>query len=166
MSEPSHPNKGGMNRLWAPWRHKFLSHPRPKGCIFCQRPKSRNGSKALIVSRGREVYTILNLYPYNNGHLMIAPYRHLKNIGLLSQSEILELFQMANRAIKKLDKTLKPHGYNIGFNIGRAAGAGFDKHIHLHIVPRWSGDTNFMPVLSGTRVISESLEALRVKLTE
>ncbi len=153
-----------MKELWAPWRNKFLTHPPVKGCIFCQKPRSRSDVKNLIVERGRHVFAILNLYPYNNGHVMIVANRHVKSFTFLGPEEMLELFNMANRLMKKLDRILKPHGYNVGFNIGRAAGAGIEKHVHLHIVPRWLGDTNFMPVLSGTKVISESLKALHAKL--
>jgi ATP adenylyltransferase len=153
-----------MERLWAPWRNKFLSHPRPTGCIFCEKPRSRSDRKNLILERGRRAYSILNLYPYNNGHVMIAPYRHLKDLRLLSGDETTEIFAMAKALLDRLDKVMKPDGYNVGFNVGRAAGAGYDRHVHLHVVPRWNGDTNFMPVLSGTKVISESLDELRERL--
>ncbi len=158
------PATTSFKQLWAPWRDRFIYHPKAKGCIFCQKPRSRNDIKNLIVWRGKTVYTMLNLYPYNNGHLMIAPYRHLKSTTLLSKQEMVELFEMANKAVLQLEKKLKPHGFNMGFNVGRAAGAGYDKHIHLHVVPRWNGDTNFMPVLSGNKVISESLKNLRSRL--
>jgi ATP adenylyltransferase len=153
-----------MKQLWAPWRNKFLTHPPAKGCIFCQKPRSRRDAANLIVERGRSAFSILNLYPYNNGHVMIVPYRHVRTLNQLKPEELSEIFDMANKLTKKLDRVLKPHGYNIGFNIGRAAGAGIEKHVHLHVVPRWIGDTNFMPVLSGTKVISESLEALLGRL--
>lgn len=153
-----------MDKLWAPWRNVFIYHKKNKGCIFCKHPKSRRDAETYIVERGLQVYSILNLYPYNNGHIMIAPYRHVKSPDLLKSSEMTELFTMMNRTLKALDKALKPHGYNVGFNLGRVAGAGYDKHIHLHIVPRWNGDTNFMPVLSNTKVISESLKSLRSRL--
>ena len=153
-----------MQKLWAPWRSKFIYHKKNKGCIFCSKPKARKDAKNLILERGKNVYSILDLYPYNNGHVMVAPYRHLKNMEALSGEEIMELFEMLKRTLKALDKALKPHGYNLGFNIGRTAGAGYDKHVHLHIVPRWLGDTNFMPVIAGSKVISESLEALRKRL--
>ncbi len=164
MSTPSQSVQADMQKLWAPWRSKFIYHKENKGCIFCSKPKSRKDKKNFIIERGKNVYSILNIYPYNNGHVMIAPYRHLKDLHALSGEETMELFEMQNRTLKALDKALKPHGYNLGFNIGRAAGAGYDKHVHLHIVPRWLGDTNFMPVLTGSKVISESLEALRKRL--
>ncbi|MGH7198387.1 MAG: HIT family protein [Candidatus Omnitrophota bacterium] len=150
-----------MEKLWAPWRRKFIYHQKNKDCIFCSKPRSRNDRNNLILERGKAVYSILNLYPYNNGHVMIAPYRHLKDVSRLTQEETLELFDMLKRTLKTLSKALKPHGYNVGFNLGRVAGAGFDKHVHLHVVPRWLGDTSFMPVLADAKVISESLTDLR-----
>ncbi len=153
-----------MKKIWAPWRSKFIYHRKLKGCIFCKKPNKRKDRESLIIERGKTVYSILNLYPYNNGHLMIAPYRHLKNLTLMTREEYTELFQMLQRSLKKLNKLLKPKGYNIGFNIGRVAGAGYDKHVHLHVVPRWPGDTNFMPVVAKTKIISESLSKLREKL--
>jgi ATP adenylyltransferase len=157
------------NKLWAPWRKKFLRHTPVKGCIFCSKPKARgirSDRRNFIVERGSSVFMMLNLYPYNNGHLMIAPYRHIDSPALLTEAEHLEMLRLMRVAIKKCDKILKPHGYNIGMNVGRTAGAGFDKHIHLHIVPRWLGDTNFMPVVTGDKVISESLEQLWERLID
>jgi ATP adenylyltransferase len=153
-----------MKKIWAPWRRKYICHLPVRGCIFCEKPRSRNDAKNYLLERGRTVFSILNLYPYNNGHLMIAPYRHIASPALLNSAETAELFEMMTRLMKKLDQVIKPHGYNIGMNVGRTAGAGCDKHIHMHVVPRWNGDTNFMPVLTGTKVISESLKALRQRL--
>ncbi len=153
-----------MNKLWAPWRKKFLTHPKPKGCIFCSKPKSRQDSKNLLLERGEKVFSILNLYPYNNGHLMIAPYRHVASPDQLLREEWMELFFYLQRCQKALDSLLKPDGYNMGMNVGKPAGAGFDGHVHFHIVPRWNGDTNFMPVVAGEKVISESLDALYAQL--
>ena len=156
-----------LRRLWAPWRRRFLTHDRPKGCIFCEKPRLKGAQaprRSLIVRRGETAFVILNLYPYNNGHLMIAPYRHVASPAGLTETEALEMHRLVGWALKKLDKLLKPHGYNIGMNIGRAAGAGFDAHAHLHVVPRWNGDTNFMPVAGGVKVISQALEELRKSL--
>lgn len=153
--------KPSLERLWAPWRKKYLMHPKAKGCIFCSKPKSKKDAENLILSRGKQVYSILNLYPYNNGHLMVVPYRHTGDILSLTQTEISELFQMAQKYARKLKKTIRPHGFNIGFNVGRAGGAGLERHLHLHVVPRWVGDSNFMPVVGGTKVISQSLAELR-----
>ncbi len=153
-----------MKKIWAPWRSKFIYHKKNKGCIFCTKPRAHRDKENLIIERGRTVYALLNLYPYNNGHIMLAPYRHVKNITALTPNELVELFGMLKGTLKILHKALKPHGYNVGFNIGRIAGAGYDKHVHLHVVPRWLGDTNFMPVIGDTKVISESLEGLRKRL--
>jgi ATP adenylyltransferase len=150
-----------MDKLWAPWRRKFIYHKKNRDCIFCAKPRSRQDAKNLILERGKTVYSLLNLYPYNNGHLMVAPYRHIAGLEELSNEETLELFGLVKRSLRTLTKALKPRGYNVGLNLGRIAGAGYDKHVHIHIVPRWQGDTNFMPVLAETKVISESLAELR-----
>lgn len=153
-----------IERIWAPWRRKFIAHPKPKDCLFCRLAKSKKDAENLLLKRGRKVFSLLNLYPYNNGHLMVAPYRHVGNFEELTSQEVSETFELAQEAIKKLKKLIKPEGFNVGFNIGAVAGAGYDKHIHMHIVPRWGGDTNFMPVVSGDKVISESLESMRRQL--
>ncbi|HTL70981.1 MAG TPA: HIT domain-containing protein [Candidatus Eisenbacteria bacterium] len=153
------------DRLWAPWRKKFITHKKPSGCIFCLKPRSRRDRQNLVLERGRRVFSMLNLYPYNNGHLMIAPYRHVRSVTGLTAEETAEVFSMMKDAVRRLDRLVRPHGYNIGFNIGRAAGAGYDGHAHLHVVPRWNGDTNFMPVAGGTKVISESLDEMWRALT-
>jgi ATP adenylyltransferase len=153
-----------MDRLWAPWRRKFIYQTKPKGCIFCEKPRGRSDAKSLILDRGERVFSMLNLYPYNNGHLMVAPYRHLRSLELFDDETMSELWRLAKSVIRRLNKVVRPHGYNVGFNIGHTAGAGFVGHAHLHIVPRWNGDTNFMPVLGGTKVISESLAVLRKRL--
>ncbi|MCG3175962.1 MAG: AP-4-A phosphorylase [Candidatus Omnitrophica bacterium] len=117
-----------------------------------------------MLVRGRTAFSILNLYPYNNGHLMIAPYRHVARIQELTPAESAEIFRMAQESVTLLERTLKPEGFNLGFNLGRIAGAGYDGHAHLHVVPRWGGDTNFMPVVAGDKVISESLSEVRRRL--
>ena len=152
-------------KLWAPWRRRYILHPAMKGCVFCAEPKKKQKASSLILERGRHVFSILNLYPYNNGHVMIAPYRHLKSPALMSPEEFAEMFEMIKSLMGRLDGAIKPHGYNIGINVGRTGGAGYDKHVHLHIVPRWNGDTNFMPVVAGQKVISQSLFELKKALT-
>jgi ATP adenylyltransferase len=147
-----------MERLWAPWRMGYVSKAGEGECIFCVKPKESSDEKNYIVKRGKYCFSMLNIYPYNNGHLMVAPYRHVPDLLDLREEEIVEMMQMLRELEAKLKKLLKPDGFNIGINIGRAAGAGFEGHIH--IVPRWNGDTNFMPVLSDTKVISQSLEEL------
>lgn len=149
-----------MDRLWAPWRVKYVTQAKKLKCIFCQKPKQKQDKNNFIIQRTPNAFSILNIYPYNTGHIMVAPYRHVKDIRSLKQAEILELMELVKLSLEVLDKKIKPHGYNIGFNIGRIAGAGFDGHVHIHIVPRWEGDTNFMPILTQTKVLSQSLEEL------
>ncbi len=148
-----------MQRLWAPWRSKYIQTVDEKTeCIFCEKAKSKNDRKNLVLKRGKYCFVILNTYPYNNGHLMVAPYRHISQIYQLKKYEIIEIFQFLKQYEIKLKEKLNPDGFNIGLNVGRVAGAGFEHHIHFHIVPRWQGDTNFMPVISDTKVISQSLQ--------
>lgn len=137
----------------------YLESPH-KRCIFCAKPKSRNDGANYLVRRARKSFVMLNLYPYNNGHLLVAPYRHAGHLCDLDHTETSELFEEAKRAMTILDRLLKPEGYNLGMNIGRAGGAAFAGHVHLHIVPRWSGDTNFMSVVHETKVMAHSLEIL------
>lgn len=148
-----------MKKLWAPWRSKYIYSRKRKGCIFCG---NRSGKKKdrHVIDRTKHSFSMLNLYPYNNGHIMVVPYRHVKSLELLSKAEIADLMKLVNKTKMKIDKSLKPDGYNIGINIGKIGGAGYADHLHIHIVPRWEGDTNFMPVVSGTKVMSESLEAM------
>jgi len=147
-----------MKRLWAPWRSGYLRSAKNKKCIFCGN-KTPGPKKRYVLERSLLSFAMLNLYPYNNAHIMIAPYRHAPSLESLSDAELLDLFKLVNTMKVRIDKKLKPHGYNIGLNIGSAGGAGFAGHLHVHLVPRWSGDTNFMPVAAGTKVISQSLDA-------
>lgn len=151
------------SRLWAPWRAPYITHldRRPlRGCLFCRARRATNDRRHWVVHRGRQAFVLLNLYPYNNGHLLVAPLRHVATLAELKEAEMLELWRLANRFIQRLDRHLAPHGYNVGLNVGRPAGAGVLGHLHLHIVPRWDGDTNFMSVTAGTKVISMSLDQL------
>jgi len=145
--------------LWAPWRIEYIKKPDKSrdGCVFCNALKNSDDRESLMLFRGAGVFMILNRYPYNPGHLMIVPNRHVSDPGELDAAESSELWTLMVKAKAALEKSMGPHAYNIGFNLGPAAGAGIADHIHLHVVPRWSGDTNFMPVLGGTRVISEQL---------
>jgi ATP adenylyltransferase len=154
-----------MNRLWAPWRSKYIYLRKRKACIFCNNRKSKNTDTRFIVDRTKHSFSMLNLYPYNNGHVMVAPFRHVNSLELLNAEELLDLMQLVNKTKRLLDKKMEPHGYNIGVNIGKIAGAGFDGHVHIHIVPRWNGDTNFMPVMTDTKVVVESLKVLHKTLT-
>lgn len=141
--------------LWAPWRMEYVRLPeeeKPKGCIFCTKPKDNDDKENLIIYRGKKVFIIMNKYPYNNAHLMIVPYRHLSDYSALTEEELSEISKLTQITIGILKKTIKPDGFNIGFNIGESAGAGIAQHIHKHIVPRWNGDTSFMPVICHTQV--------------
>jgi ATP adenylyltransferase len=147
-----------MKNLWAPWRKEFILGAKPKGCIFCKMPRKKEDRKNLILYRGNHNYIILNRFPYNNGHLMVVPFRHTKDLSKLTNPENAELLKLGAIAVKSLDKTMFPQGHNLGINLGAAGGAGIRDHLHLHVVPRWVGDTNWMPILSQTKVMIEYLE--------
>ncbi len=152
-----------MKYLWAPWRMNYILGERKRGCFFCRELREKKEKKNLILYQGRYVFVVMNKYPYNNGHLMIVPKRHLLHLEDLNSDELKELFELLKAAIKVLKTAVKPQGFNIGMNIGTAGGAGED-HVHLHIVPRWEGDTNFMPLIGETKVIPEYLERTYQKL--
>ena len=153
-----------MEYLWAPWRIEYIKKAKEVGCIFCQKPAEESDAANYILYRGQKNFIIMNSYPYNPGHLMIAPYRHVANMDELTDEELGEHFKMVAKSTRILRQVFKPDGFNIGINLGRIAGAGIDKHIHTHIVPRWAGDTNFMPVMADTRVINEALGETYQKL--
>lgn len=161
-----------METIWAPWRLGYIvgektpPPPDATGCIFCDKPRTGDDRAELIVARARHSFVIMNLYPYNNGHIMVAPYRHVARLEDLPDDELAELLQVTRRVEPVFKKLINPDGFNIGMNIGKVAGAGIDAHLHLHIVPRWSGDTNFMPVIGDTKVIPQALEAMRDLLAE
>jgi ATP adenylyltransferase len=149
------------DRIWAPWRLAYVKDASKGGgqeCIFCPASDAADDRERLIVHRGDRCFVMLNLYPYTNGHLMIAPFEHVSAIQDLEPETTAELMALAQRAIEILEQQYQPHGFNVGFNQGRVAGAGFEHHIHMHVVPRWGGDTNFMPVLADTRVMPQTLE--------
>ncbi len=156
-----------MKRIWAPWRMAYITGiggPKDHGCIFCVKPKQKRDAANRILLRGKSAFVMMNLFPYNNGHLMIAPYRHVGDLTRLKDAELLEMMNLAQACITAVSACMRPDGYNLGFNLGRTAGAGIADHVHLHLVPRWNGDTNFMPVLDGTKVISEALDATYAKI--
>ncbi len=155
-----------MDRLWAPWRMAYIGGPRQQGCILCTKPKERNDRANLIIIRGDVCFVMLNAYPYNNGHLMVAPYRHVGDPSRLSYKESSELMRLSILSIELLRRALAPSGFNIGMNIGRVAGAGIADHLHMHVVPRWSGDTNYMPIIADTKVLPEYLDTTYTKLME
>lgn len=151
-----------MKRLWTPWRMTYLKSPKGstvKGCIFCDkiRASKRSDRKNLLLLRGERAFVMLNLYPYSNGHLMAAPYQHTGELESLDGETLQEMMLLVGKSIRALRRMMRPEGFNIGANLGRVAGAGVDDHVHIHIVPRWGGDTNFMPVLAETRMIPELL---------
>lgn len=157
-----------MENLWAPWRMAFIEPkipPKP-GCIFCTQPAEHRDAEHHILYRGEHCFMMLNLYPYNNGHLMIAPYEHVGSLEDVDAMTLAEMMSQAKLALHALRVTMKPDGFNMGINQGKVAGAGFAEHIHYHIVPRWNGDTNFMPVLAEVKVMPEHLDAVYQKLLE
>jgi ATP adenylyltransferase len=148
-------------RIWAPWRLAYVKDATKdveQGCIFCTKADEGDDAANLIAHRGERCFVILNLYPYTNGHLMIAPYEHVAALEDVDTATVAEMMALAQQSIRALDDVYAPQGYNVGFNQGRVAGAGVEHHIHMHVVPRWGGDTNFMPVLGDTRVLPQSLE--------
>lgn len=149
-----------MKQLWAPWRMAFITPktPPPPGCIFCTQPAANRDDEYHILYRGERCFMMLNRYPYNNGHLMIAPYQHVGSISLLDTETLTELMTQAQLALKAIRHAMNPDGFNMGINEGKVAGAGFDQHMHYHIVPRWNGDTNFMPVVADVKVMPEHLD--------
>jgi len=153
-----------MNTLWAPWRMEYILSEKEGGCIFCEKAQQDKDRENLILHRGNHHFIIMNAYPYNNGHMMVVPYRHTSSLSGWNDSEMCELFELADLAVELLKTTMNPNGFNVGINMGECAGAGIADHIHLHVVPRWSGDTNFMPVLGETRVIPEHITSTYDKL--
>jgi len=153
-----------MERLWAPWRVGYIRQEKPEGCIFCIKPQENRDAANFILFRGNLNFVIMNTYPYNPGHLMVVPYRHIGRLEDLSTEERNEHYEIVSRVVRILRETSKTENFNIGMNLGRVAGAGIDDHIHTHIVPRWNGDNNFMPVIADTRVISESMEDIYQRL--
>ena len=148
-----------MKKIWAPWRIEYIRGEKTKECIFCQKSKESSDKDNYILFRGVNNFVILNTYPYNPGHLMVAPYKHLADLEGLADEELLEHFDLVRKSTRALTKAYKPQGFNIGINLGRVAGAGVEGHIHTHIIPRWSGDTNFITVVSDIRVIPQALDA-------
>ena len=153
-----------MDRLWAPWRIKYVSQKKFKGCIFCKIVREKKDSKNFVVFRSEHCFAVLNIFPYNNGHTMIVSNRHVSSLEDLGDSGLLDFNKALIKIKSDLKKVLKPAGFNIGINLGKVAGAGVDKHLHAHVIPRWIGDTNFMPVAAGTKIISQSLKELYPKL--
>jgi ATP adenylyltransferase len=147
-----------MDRLWAPWRMQYITdNQTDPDCIFCVKPTEDRDEDNLILYRGEASYIIMNAFPYNNGHLLIAPYRHIADLSLLTEAEQLDMLRLTTLGCEVLKASCGPHGFNVGMNLGQVAGAGIADHMHIHIVPRWSGDTNFMPVIGETKVLPQAL---------
>jgi ATP adenylyltransferase len=155
-----------MKRIWSPWRVMYIRNPNPTGCIFCDKPKEDKDTDNLILLRGKLNFIIMNAFPYNPGHIMVVPYRHIGKIEDLEPDERNDHYEIVSRAVGVLREVSKTDNFNVGMNLGRVAGAGIADHIHTHIVPRWNGDNNFMPVIGETRVISESMADIYNKLKD
>ncbi|MEM1524512.1 MAG: HIT domain-containing protein [Nitrososphaerales archaeon] len=155
-----------MKRIFAPWRIEYIKSEKPKVCIFCEKPKENKDEENYIIYRGVNNFVILNSYPYNPGHLMIVPYKHISSLEDLNEKERNEHFEILIKVIKILKEVMKPDGFNIGMNLGEGAGAGIKDHIHTHVVPRWKEDTNYMPVIANTKVVVEALNSTYKKLKE
>jgi ATP adenylyltransferase len=150
--------------LWAPWRLEYIQQADElEGCVFCL-AAAGDDEETLLLRRGKHAFALLNRFPYSSGHFMVAPYRHVGEFGALADEEALELHRLAERGMAALAETISPQGYNLGWNLGRIAGAGVVDHVHLHVVPRWAGDTNFMPALADVKVLPEHLSQTRAKL--
>lgn len=156
-----------MESLHAPWRIEYILSPKPPTSdqsLFTQIAQSNDDVANHVIARERTCYALLNLYPYNGGHLMAVPYKQVAELGELTAEELMDLMKLTQRCMTALKKTMRPDGFNVGINLGQCAGAGIIEHLHIHIVPRWSGDTNFMPVLASTRVLPQALEEIAAKL--
>lgn len=156
-----------MKTLWAPWRMVYLQKIGTEdACLFCWVQEKAPGPETLVVTQTSHALLMLNRFPYNSGHVMVAPRRHVADFESLTSEELLDINHLIQRAIRALKEAFSPHGFNLGMNLGRIAGAGIDQHLHLHVVPRWQGDTNFMPVIADTKVIPEALEATYERIRE
>lgn len=160
-----------MDYVWSPWRYHYIRanadgvHMRD-GCVFCLAPNAPDPAATLVALRGERNFVILNLFPYTSGHLMVVPYVHVSSLAALDDETTTEMMALVKRAQRALDAIYKPDGYNIGLNLGKAAGAGIEQHLHMHVVPRWTGDANFVSVIGETRVIPEDLQTTYEKVTE
>ncbi len=155
-----------MESLHAPWRIEYILGPKPKldTSLFTHIAQSSDDEANLVIARDRACYALLNRYPYNGGHLMVVPYKEVADLHGLTDEELTDLWKLARRCISALTATMKPDGFNVGINLGKVAGAGIEEHLHVHIVPRWNGDTNFMPVIAGAGVLPQALNEVAAKL--
>ena len=155
-----------LNHLWSPWRMTYIQNDRKEGCVFCNALGEQDGADNLVVYRGQMAFVILNRYPYTSGHLMIVPNKHTASLQELTPETLSELMGLAAKSIQILDDEYHPQGYNLGMNLGEVAGAGIVDHLHMHIVPRWGGDTNFMSTTAATRVLPEALEDTYLRIVK
>ncbi len=155
-----------MKQIWAPWRIQYINMKKPAGCILCTKSQEGNDAVNLVLHRGERNFVMLNIYPYTSGHLMVAPFRHIARMEELTPEERQEHIELVSHWVKRVRDIYRPDGFNVGINMGKVAGAGIDEHIHTHIVPRWQGDTNFMPVLADVKVINEALTETYRRLKE
>lgn len=153
-----------MDKLWAPWRKAYILQKPTKKCFICHIRNSSRDTQHFVLKRTCLSFAVLNLFPYNNGHVMVIPNRHVKGLEELNDAESLDLLHLTNQVVARLRKVMKSRGINVGINLGRVAGAGVPGHVHIHVVPRWLGDTNFMPVVGGAKIISESLHSVYKRL--
>lgn len=146
-------------QLWAPWRMEFIKEPKEEkgSCVFCELLKAKQDRESLIVHRSKKAFVILNKFPYNNGHVMVVPFRHTADLTCLPTAELTEMSELIQLCVKGLQATYRPEGFNIGMNLGASGGAGIREHLHMHVVPRWTGDTNFMPVIADTKSMPQHL---------
>lgn len=148
-----------MEIKWTPWRNQYIkSSGDDEGCALCAAANAENDAERLVLHRGVHAYVLMNLYPYNPGHLMVVPYEHTSEFTALDSAVAAEIMALGQRSVAVLQRAMQPHGFNLGMNLGRVAGAGIDQHLHLHVVPRWNGDTNFMPLIGGTKLIPEAMD--------
>src|SRR3954451_3009902 len=159
-----------MERLWSPWRMRYIQEAskeeQPDGCLFCTLAAAGDDEASMILHRGSHAFVLMNAFPYNPGHVMVAPFRHVGDAEQLTDDELLDVGRLQQAALRALREEMSPHGFNVVMNLGRGAGAGIPDHVHWHLVPRWNGDTNFMPVVGETRGLPESLEATYRKLRQ
>jgi len=155
-----------VKQLWAPWRLEYIQGPKPDECFLCAAATGTDDDAALVVYRGRGCFVVLNRFPYNAGHVMVVPKPHRARIADLEDADALELLRLVDRTLEVMGRVFRAEGYNVGLNLGRAAGAGVEDHVHVHVVPRWAGDTNFMPVLGDVKVMPEHLQTTRRRLAQ
>ncbi len=146
-----------MKRLWTPWRMEYIQSPKQDSCVFCQALERQDGQENLIIFRGKTAFVTLNAFPYTSGHMMVLPYIHVRNLTDLDPDTRAEMMELTTRATQVLEKVYQAEGFNVGINLGESAGAGIEEHIHIHVVPRWVGDTNFMAAVGETRMLPEEL---------